>query len=185
MNKLINATVALVLGCYLTCLGQDFKIAASFGPLLDVSPLNVGNAVGFEIGYKLKPNLYLNYEYLYANINTKTTSYGNPLADGLGLQKQLFGNIVSLKYFFKQRGSYQPLTGLGILYSQEKVNNKIAIGNNTVSEIVSSQNVLGIVPMAGIKYQSQYKIEVSVALRGIITSNTQAVQLVFGLSMPL
>ncbi len=118
---------ALIFGCCLTCLGQDFKLGVSFGPSLDVSPLYLGNAAGVEVGYKLKPNLYLNYEYLYTNINTKTASYGNPLADGLGRQKQLFGNGLNLKYYLKQRGNYQPLIGLGVLYSQEKINNKIAI----------------------------------------------------------
>jgi outer membrane protein W len=185
MVKTIKATAVLILGCCLTSLGQDFKVGVSFGTFLDVSPLKLGNAGGIEIGYKLKPNFYLNYEYLYANINTKTSSYGNPLADGIGRQKQMFGNGLNVKYFFKQRGNYQTFVGLGALYSQEKFNNKTAISNTTVSEIIGNQNTLGAVPMAGIKYQSQYKIEASAALRGIITSNTQAIQLVFGLALPL
>jgi hypothetical protein len=93
--------------------------------------------------------------------------------------------MVLMLNFLKQRGNYQTFVGLWALYSQEKFNNKTAISNTTVSEIIGNQNTLGAVPMAGIKYQSQYKIEVSAALRGIITSNTQAIQLVFGLALPL
>jgi len=118
MNKVTVITAALLLGCCLTSIAQAFKVGASFGSFADLSPMTVGNVGNVEIGYRLKSNLYLNYEYLYAITNNKIDSYGNPLFHGLGKQKQIFVNGLSIKHYFRQRGSYQPFVGSRIYTSE-------------------------------------------------------------------
>lgn|GEM_PF-2956993 len=178
-------TALFLLGCSFACIGQVFKAGASFGPFVDLSPMTVGNAGNFEIGYKLSSNLYLYYEYLYASTNNKIDSYGNPLLHGLGRQKQTFGNGVGIKHYFKQLGKCQPFVGIGFMHMKEKVNDKVAFSNNTILERASNDNTFGLLPNCGIKYESSRKIELSISVKGIINSNTQAVQLAFGLGVPL
>ncbi len=164
---------------------QDFKFSSSLGPSFDISTPTLGNGVGVEIAYKIKPNIYIGYEYLYSVVSNKTSSYGNPLADGLGYKNQIFGNVLNCKYHFKQWGRYQLFTGAGFLYGREKFNTKMATGNNMASEITGNWTTIGGVPSIGLEYTSIYKLLISATLKGIITENSQTVQLTFGFGISL